>query len=89
MSHVEEEMLVHSADWRIGRGRWLQAQKYEQGFWQRLGDGIEAGTREQLDGTRGEPAGSRNGSPRLPIRLPRLRQSARDRQRPDWHRELP
>ena len=42
-------MLVDSADWRIGRSRWLQAQKYEQGFWQRLGDGIEAGTREQLD----------------------------------------
>lgn len=42
-------MLTQSADWRIGRSRWLQAQEYEQGFWQRLGDGIEAGTREQLD----------------------------------------
>ena len=65
MSHVEAQMLTHSADWRIGRSRWLQAQKYEQGFWQRLGDGIEAGTREQLDWYAGEPAGSTSGSPPL------------------------
>jgi SAM-dependent methyltransferase len=42
-------MLVHSPDLRIGLGRWRNAQKYEQGFWQRLGENIEAGTREQLD----------------------------------------
>jgi SAM-dependent methyltransferase len=41
-------MLAQSAEWRIGQTRWLEAQKYEQAFWQRLGEGIEAGTREQL-----------------------------------------
>src|SRR4029077_3179825 len=29
--------------------RWREAQQYEQSFWQRLGDDIEAGTREHLD----------------------------------------
>jgi SAM-dependent methyltransferase len=41
-------MLAHSPEWRIGHTRWLEAQKYERAFWQRLGDSIEAGTREQL-----------------------------------------
>ena len=34
---------------RIGTSRWAQAQEYEQAFWHRLGDSIEAGTRDQLD----------------------------------------
>jgi SAM-dependent methyltransferase len=34
---------------RIGTPRWQKAQQYEQGFWQRLGESIEAGTREHLD----------------------------------------
>jgi SAM-dependent methyltransferase len=42
-------MLAYSTNWRIGRTRWHQAQKYEQGFWQRLGEDIQSGTREQLD----------------------------------------
>lgn len=42
-------MLVRFAEARIGWGRWRQAQEYEQAFWQRLGDSIEAGTRDQLD----------------------------------------
>jgi len=29
--------------------RWREAQQYEQAFWQRLGEDIEAGTREHLD----------------------------------------
>jgi SAM-dependent methyltransferase len=29
--------------------RWHEAQQYEQSFWKRLGDDIEAGTREHLD----------------------------------------
>jgi len=37
-----------SGDLRIGTSRWLNAQQYEQAFWQRLGDGIEKGTREHL-----------------------------------------
>jgi SAM-dependent methyltransferase len=41
-------MLTRTVGWRIGRTRWLEAQKYERAFWQRLGEGIEAGTREQL-----------------------------------------
>ena len=42
-------MLARSSDVRIGWTRWLKAQKYEQAFWQRLGDDIEAGAREHLD----------------------------------------
>jgi SAM-dependent methyltransferase len=42
-------MLARSSDVRIGWSRWLKAQEYEQAFWQRLGDDIEAGTREHLD----------------------------------------
>ena len=42
-------MLARSGNLQIGTARWLKAQKYEQAFWQRLGDDIEAGTREQLD----------------------------------------
>ena len=33
----------------IPGSRWWKAQEYEQAFWQRLGDGIEAGTRGRLD----------------------------------------
>jgi SAM-dependent methyltransferase len=42
-------MLARSSDVRIGWTRWLKAQEYEQAFWQRLGNEIEAGTRERLD----------------------------------------
>lgn len=41
-------MPARSDDLRIGMLRWLKAQAYEQAFWQRLGDNIEAGTREHL-----------------------------------------
>ena len=33
----------------IPRGRWAEAQLHEQAYWQRAGDEIEAGMREQLD----------------------------------------
>jgi SAM-dependent methyltransferase len=39
-------MLVQSPEWRIARTRWQQAQEYEQGYWRRLGDNIDAGTYE-------------------------------------------
>lgn len=42
-------MLARSSDMQIGWTRWLKAQKYEQAFWQRLGEEIAAGTREKLD----------------------------------------
>jgi SAM-dependent methyltransferase len=42
-------MLAHSNELRIRTPRWLKAQEYERGFWQRLGDSIESGTREHLD----------------------------------------
>lgn len=42
-------MLAQSPELRVGIPRWRKAQEYEQGFWQRLGDSIEAGTREHLD----------------------------------------
>jgi ubiquinone/menaquinone biosynthesis C-methylase UbiE len=42
-------MPARSDELRIGTSRWLQAQEYEQAYWRRLGDSIEAGTREQLD----------------------------------------
>ena len=42
-------MLAQSQELRIGLPRWRKAQEYEQGFWQRLGDSIEAGAREHLD----------------------------------------
>jgi SAM-dependent methyltransferase len=42
-------MLTRSGEWHIGRTRWLTAQKYEQGFWQRLASDIAAGARAQLD----------------------------------------
>jgi ubiquinone/menaquinone biosynthesis C-methylase UbiE len=41
-------MLVQSPGWRIARTRWQRAQEYEEGFWRRLGENIEAGTHEQL-----------------------------------------
>jgi SAM-dependent methyltransferase len=41
-------MLARSDDLQIGTARWLEAQKYEQVFWQQLGDRIEAGTTEHL-----------------------------------------
>jgi SAM-dependent methyltransferase len=42
-------MLAHSEQLQIKPTRWLQAQEYERGFWQRLGEGIENGTTSQLD----------------------------------------
>jgi SAM-dependent methyltransferase len=42
-------MLAPLSDIRIGWSRWQKAQQYEQAFWQRLGDGIAAGTRESLE----------------------------------------
>jgi SAM-dependent methyltransferase len=41
-------MLAYSPDTRIDRGRWLEAQQYEQSFWQRLANDIQVGSREQL-----------------------------------------
>lgn len=42
-------MLALSKPLQIKRTRWLQAQDYERGFWQRLGASIEGGTSSQLD----------------------------------------
>ena len=42
-------MLMRFSEWQIGRGRWLNAQKYEQAFWERLGADIAAGAEKQLD----------------------------------------
>ncbi len=42
-------MIALSEDVEIKRTRWLQAQEYERGFWQRLGASIEQGTASQLD----------------------------------------
>lgn len=42
-------MLALSEQTRIKRTRWLQAQEYERGFWNRLGASIENGTTPQLD----------------------------------------
>jgi len=42
-------MLALSEQLRIKRSRWLEAQDYERGFWDRLGASIENGTTPQLD----------------------------------------
>ena len=42
-------MLTLTEELRIKRSRWLEAQEYERGFWERLGAGIDAGTTKQLD----------------------------------------
>jgi SAM-dependent methyltransferase len=42
-------MLLNTGTSEIPWTRWAKAQDYERAFWQRLGDGISAGTREQLD----------------------------------------
>ena len=42
-------MLMRFGEWHIGRTRWLNAQKYEQAFWERLGADIAAGAEKQLD----------------------------------------
>ena len=41
-------MLAISEQLRIKRSRWLEAQEYERGFWQRLGQSIQDGTTAQL-----------------------------------------
>ena len=42
-------MLAFLSDLRIGWNSWLEAQQYEQAFWQRLGDDIAAGSTTHLD----------------------------------------
>ena len=42
-------MLLHTGTSEIPRSRWSEAQAYEQAFWQRLGQDVQAGTREHLD----------------------------------------
>jgi SAM-dependent methyltransferase len=42
-------MLALSNTSQIKRTRWLQAQEYERGFWQRLGASIEDGSTSQLE----------------------------------------
>jgi ubiquinone/menaquinone biosynthesis C-methylase UbiE len=42
-------MLTTPGQVPIKWNRWLEAQDYERGFWQRLGRGIEEGTTSQLD----------------------------------------
>jgi SAM-dependent methyltransferase len=42
-------MLTTSGRIRITRARWLKAQQYERGFWQRTSDAIAEGTTRQLD----------------------------------------
>ena len=42
-------MLLQTGTSEIPRRRWSEAQTYEQAFWQRLGDDMEAGTRDHLD----------------------------------------
>lgn len=42
-------MIAVSKQLQIKRTRWLQAQEYERGFWQRLGASIEDGSTNQLD----------------------------------------
>lgn len=42
-------MLLRTGTSEIPWSRWSKAQEYEQSFWRRLGDGIQAGTREHLD----------------------------------------
>jgi SAM-dependent methyltransferase len=42
-------MLAQLNNKQIATSRWAKAQEYEQGYWQRLGNDIEAGARERLD----------------------------------------
>lgn len=42
-------MLLDTGTSEIPRGRWSEAQDYEQAYWQRLGDDMEAGARNRLD----------------------------------------
>ena len=42
-------MLLDTGTSEIPRGRWSEAQLYEQAYWQRLGDDMETGARAQLD----------------------------------------
>jgi SAM-dependent methyltransferase len=44
---MERAMSAETSE--IPWNRWTEAQAYEQAFWQRLGDDMEAGTRERLD----------------------------------------
>ncbi len=41
-------MLTRLGEWHIGRSRWLNAQKYEQAFGERLGTEIATGAEQQL-----------------------------------------
>jgi SAM-dependent methyltransferase len=47
--YTEVSMLALSNQVQIKRSRWLEAQEYERGFWQRLGTSIEEGSTSQLD----------------------------------------
>jgi SAM-dependent methyltransferase len=42
-------MLMRFGEWQVGRSRWLNAQKYEQAFWERLGADIAVGAEAQLE----------------------------------------